>query len=94
MTDKNTAEPYELVLEPDHLCSRDDPKYLTVSDWYRHHIGRVPIIMAWKLSQRIKTTGETFAEAWTAMVGGGSIILIEPDAKSQKPQKHTPKSIR
>ena len=72
-------DPHILPLEPNHVCRRDDPKYETVSDWYRHHVGRVPITMAWKLDQRIKATGETFAEAWTAMVGVGSIVLVEPD---------------
>ena len=73
-----SREPYELPQEPGHLCRRDDPTYESVSDWYRHHIGRVPIQMAWGIDQRMKRTGETFAEAWTALVKAGRIILIEP----------------
>ena len=52
--------------------------YESVSDWYRHHSGRVPIQMAWGIDQRMKQTGETFTEAWTALVNAGAIILIEP----------------
>ena len=77
MTDDQ--EPYFLPLEPGHVCRRDDPGYQTVSDWYRHHAGRVPIMMAWKLDQRIKASGETFAQAWAAMVGHGAIILLDQE---------------
>ena len=80
MTDRSADEPYGLPQEPGHICRRDDPKYTSVSDWYRHHIGRVPIMMAWKLDQRMKATGETFAEAWAALHDRGSIILIEPES--------------
>jgi hypothetical protein len=83
---KAALEAYELPQEPEHVCRRDDPKYASVSDWYRHHIGRVPIMMAWKLDQRMKATGETFAEAWAASVDRGSIILIEPEKPEDRPR--------
>jgi hypothetical protein len=77
---KAAIDAWEIPLEPGHNCRRDDPVlYSTVSDWYRHHHGRVPSIMAVGLSQRMKTHNETFAEAWAALVDK-QIILIEPKA--------------
>ena len=55
---KDALDAYPLSQEPGHDCRRDDPKYTSVSEWYRHHVGRVQVTMAWRLDQRIEATGE------------------------------------
>jgi hypothetical protein len=83
---KAALEAYDLPLEPGHDCRRDDPVlYETVSDWYRHHHGKVPSIMAVELGKRMKTTGETFGQAYTALLNRGSIILIAEATEPPKP---------
>lgn len=63
---------------PDHRCRTDDLGYPNVYAWWLDHQGRVPITMAHALSQYIKRHGCTFAEAYTAMLDRGAIVLIEP----------------
>ena len=36
-------EPYAPSLPPGHRCRVDDLAYDSVSDWYRDHIGHVPV---------------------------------------------------
>ena len=66
-------------LPPDHHCRTDDLAYESVGDWYADHRGRVPVVMAWKLSEFQHEHGGTFAEAFQAFLDRGAIILIEED---------------
>ena len=64
-------------LPPGHRCRVDDLAYDSVSDWFNDHHGRVPIQAAAALDRYVRTTGCTFAEAFTALTGKrGPIILI------------------
>jgi len=61
-----------------HRCRVDDLAYTSVSVWWNHHRGRVPIQAAAGLSRYMRDHDCTFAEAWTVLTGpGGPIILIE-----------------
>ena len=64
---------------PDHRCRTDDLAYPDVHAWWLDHQGRVPITMAHALSQYCKRHGCTFAEAFTALLDRGAIVLIEPE---------------
>lgn len=70
-------------LPSEHRCRVDDLAYMTVSEWFEDHHGRVPIQAAVGLSRYMKAHGCTFAEAWTALIGPkGPIILIEHEPAS------------
>ena len=60
-----------------HVCRVDDLAYESVGAWYTDHRGRVPIQAAHALTREMQTRGCTFAEAFTALVDRGAIILIE-----------------
>ena len=74
-------------LPPDHQCRVDDLRYASVSAWYIDHRGRVPIQAAIGLSRYVKENGCTFAEAFSALIGRGALILIkgEPGPEQRKP---------
>ena len=72
-----STEPARPARSPDHRCRIDDLAYPNVHEWYLDHRGRVPIQMAHGLSQYIKRHECTFAEAFTALVNGGAIVLVE-----------------
>jgi hypothetical protein len=66
----------------EHNCRVDDPKYKSVSEWYANHQGRVPVVMAWRLSRYVKEHGCTFGDAYTALLDRGAIILIEEERRA------------
>jgi hypothetical protein len=66
------------TLPPGHRCRTDDLAYVSVGDWWRDHVGHVPIQAAAALSRYQSARGCSFAEAFAALTGrDGPIILIE-----------------
>lgn len=73
------VEPTPSPRSPDHPCRIDDLAYPNVNDWYLDHQGLFPITMAHALSLYESRHGCTFAQAFTALLDSGAIVLIEPE---------------
>ena len=66
------------VLPAGHRCRVDDLRSTTVHDWYRDHVGRMPIQAAAGLERYMRVHGCTFAEAFSVLTGpGGPLILLD-----------------
>jgi hypothetical protein len=76
--DDHTPAPTRLP--PDHHCRVDDLSYTDVGTWHRDHQDVMPARAAMYLEQHMREHGCGFAEAFTALLGDGTIILTEPEA--------------
>jgi hypothetical protein len=52
-----------------HHCRVDDLTYTNVHDWYRDHVGHVPVQAAAGLDRYMRAHGCTFAEAFITLTG-------------------------
>jgi hypothetical protein len=66
------------VLPPGHRCRVDDLTYTSVGDWFRDHVGHVPVQAAAGLDRYRKAHGCSFAEPFEALSGpGGPMALLD-----------------
>jgi hypothetical protein len=76
-------EPYARSLPPGHRCRVDDLAYDSVSDWYRDHIGHVPVQAAAALGRLTHGDGTSFPDAYRLLLKRGAIILSDPAADGE-----------